>query len=252
MKPEYQWDFKRYDALHEFDDSVISSIHYVFLDGFGLDKGWSIKGVRGRLNRLTQKPDIIGIIGLLKNQKGQIYGYAFYEIPINPLPDGTYMLWEDGIGLRKELQRKGWGALSKIVVGIHSNIPELQDKKIGWIGGRTQNPVIMKRYSLYFPHRNLFPFDFLYDSPEGIPVIDYLRQYISEVVDVRGSGKSPDSKYGISKGVYHSEKGGQRNGDYPDNVRDTEDFEEALRRWGFNREAGDAIVVVAGQKNNAG
>src|SRR6266446_9519353 len=129
----YSWDFQILQKDTNFDESLPHTFHEIFLDGFGLKEGWSIEGVKKALHQST-------LLGLLTSsaETQDICGYAFYSVPEVPLL-GTYMLWEDAICLRKSAQGK---RLSTKVYELACE--KLSGRRFGWIGGRPQNPVVMK------------------------------------------------------------------------------------------------------------
>ena len=222
------WQFHHLRDL-EPDDALTESMHKIFLDGFGLKEGWSIGGIKKALMRST-------ILGLLVDPKGNTWGYAMYTIPDEPLM-GTYFLWEDAICLKKDAQGKGFSSIVwGMILSFYSN------RKFGWVGGRTQNPLIIKRYSNF---GTLFPFDFTYAQSDGKLIMDFLCQHIAEVRDVEYLKKET----GICRRVYSE----GRLGDYPiPSEKDILKFEKRLSDWNFQRENGDAIVVVAKVENPSG
>jgi hypothetical protein len=220
----FDWQFQLAKNIESDDSRLLKSIHQVFLDGFGLSKGWSIEGIRKRLRTSN-------VAGFLRKDGEEIYGYAFYSVPSEPLGE-AYMLWEDGICLRKEVQGK---ELTKQVVEKACFI--FPGRRFGWVGGRTQNPVVMSRYSKF---GLLLPFDTSYNSPDGKPVMDYLLKHIEEVKDVY-KGQRLDLRNGICRGIYRE----GRLGDYPLEVKGTEKFHRQLLQWGFQRDSGDAAIIVS-------
>lgn len=216
----YTWNFQCLNPLATYDDQFVRSIHDVYLDAFGLQEGWSLEGIRKALLRSNVR-------GLLSSDYGEICGYAIYSVPALPLL-GNSMIWEDAIALKKKIQNR---KLSKQVIGhILSLFPE---RKFGWLGGRTQNPAVIKRYKKL---GILFPFDISYSLHEGKAVMDYLLQNIEEVREVQAL----DKENGICRAIYR-----RRLGDYKTEISGTERFEEQLRKWDFDREKGDAVIVIS-------
>ena len=217
----YTWKFQKPSDMNDVNNNLSKAIHQVYLDGFGLQEGWSLEGIRKALTRST-------VLGLLTTDSGEISGYAFYSIPNSPLM-GLYMLWEDAICLKKVAQ----GSLkSKEVFDRASALfPGLT---FGWVGGRTQNPLVMRRYSKL---GLLFPFEIAYDEGEGSLVMNYLLENINEVNEV----PRLDRSNGICRGIYR----GRRLGDYKVSIGGTEQLEARLSAWGFDRDKGDALIVVS-------
>ena len=104
----------------------------------------------------------------------------------------------------------------------------------GWIGGRTQNPLVFLRYAKL---GTVYPFDQLYTNDLGISVMKYLLENIAEVKEFKDR---LNLNTGICRGVYPEGK----LGDYPISIKGGEHYEKLLRIWRFNRENGDAIITV--------
>lgn len=215
-----EWRFQSLHGHSEFDDTVVGAILDVFRDGFDLPDGWSIESVRKDLNSSS-------VVGLLFSPDDKLQGYAFYFAPSVPL-DGAHLLWENAICLRKEVQGKGY---TKSVLQNASNV--LHAMTFGWVGGRTQNPVVIKRYSKL---GRIFPFDASYETGEGKIVMSYLLKHVEQV-----GASSIDLTNGICRRAYRY---GQL-GNYPTDVVGTERFETQLQNWNFRRDEGDAVAVVS-------
>lgn len=219
-----QWQFEFLSSADNFPEEKIHEIVDTFRDGFGLKDGWSIKSARHAISRST-------ILGLLRDENGLISGYAFYTIP-DALLKGTNFLWEDAICIRKYLQGKKWTS-QPLMDAICRFLPE---KTFGWLGGRTQNPRVLLRYASL---GNLYPFGIKKDEePESAAVLDFLFQHIKEVKD---DWPVVDPKTWICKGIYPEGK----LGDYSIDIKGCEEFERELIGNGFNRDAGDAVIVVS-------
>ena len=127
---------------------------------------------------------------------------------------GSYVLWEDAICIRKHLQgnKLSSSSLFKIACGLY------KDHRFDWIGGRTQNPLVILRYARL---GTLFPFDQLYEGKEGSLLMKYLQENISEVREVR-SRLGPAT--GICREVYPEGK----LGDFALELREALRFEGLL------------------------
>ena len=169
------------------------------------------------------------IVGLLKEGDGEIGGYAFYSVPSAELW-GSHLLWEDAICIKKGLQ--GRGLSSRLLFAKASSM--FPEWKFGWIGGRTQNPLVIRRYQ---PLGRVFPFDQLYSEEKGRLIMDFLTMNVAEVMDVTAN---LDRRTGVCHRVYSE----GRLGDYGTLLNGTERFEKLLEQWGFDRERGDAVVTV--------
>src|SRR5947209_5037715 len=163
-------------ALEAVDDAWIAGIQDTFLDGFGLsvERAWSTD----RLAYALENVSYLALAYAHEDATTQrfICGYAMYTIPQLSLPDGTYLLWEDAICLRKRFQQTGGArGLSASIAARSTHQP------IGWMGGRTQNPRVIKRYRQL---GHTFPFAEDYSTPVGQSIFTFLRNHVREVRDI--------------------------------------------------------------------
>lgn len=214
---QFQWEFYVPDNIKPLFCDLPLVIHDVFRDGFGMN-GWSTVEIEGALRRC-------GMLGLLLDEQRSVCGYALYSVP-QPSFRGASLLWEDAICLRKKAQGQGLSDQAVRLALAHN--PE---RRFGWLGGRTQNPIVMRRYTR---QGVTFPFDVAYAEQEGPDLIRFLLENVSEVQRVQDFNAST----GVCSGVYR-----RRLGDYPWCERGP--FERHLLELGFDREKGDAVVVVA-------
>ncbi len=232
-----QWVFTPSSEAKILPKEVLLGIRDTFRDGFGLEQGWSLEGVQIAISRSA-------ILGLIYGDHGQVEGYAFYSAPEEPLL-GMHLLWEDAICLRKHLQ--GIRLTSRpLLEKVCAFFPE---RTFGWLGGRTQNPAMMLRYSRM---GKLYPFDATYGKGQGKTILGFLLEHIAEVKD---SKAVLDYRTGICKRIYPE---GQL-GDYSVAIDRNKKYERLLLDWGFDRSAGDAVIVVtklnspiSGQQKEAG
>lgn len=214
-----RWQF--YETIKESPENVAAlndEIRDVFRDGFGMP-GWSRAGVSKTINRCSD-------VALLRSAQGRAEGYAFYVAHEDKA--GT-LLWEDAICLRKSAQ--GLGYSTQILDQLR-----LRHGNARWIGGRTQNPRVISRYATFGP---VYPFDKSWESESGKSVMELLRRQVSEVGEVADL----DIRTGICRGVYRE----RTLGDYEWQAHGR--YESLLVEWGFERERGDAIVVLAEDVN---
>ena len=195
----------------------------VFRDGFALPQAWTLAQSRHAMVRSD-------VLGLLVNAHAQVFAYAFYSIPPETL-FGKHVLWEDAICIRQALQGQGY-ASEALIHQVCSHFPEYN---FGWLGGRTQNPQIFRRYAHFGA---LYPFDQSYAEGSGPFVLAFLRQHITEVNE---DWLRTDPLTGICKNIYPE----GRLGNYTIDLEKHERFEQMLNNWGFERSAGDAVIVVA-------
>jgi GNAT superfamily N-acetyltransferase len=218
-------------TLERAKEAWIADIGSIFLDGFGLpeDRAWSPDRIAHALGNISYLA--IAYTSDQPSERKVAYGYALYTVPSVPLGNGTYLLWEDAICLRKSMQ--GSGAPRELFAAITKRS---RHQPIGWIGGRTQNPRVMRTYRKF---GHAFPFAEDYSTPDGQAIMSFLREQVREVRDVPTT--SLDLACGIARGIYRQ----GRLGDYPVNVENTSDIEQQLTSWGFNRDRGDAVIVAA-------
>lgn len=96
---------------------------------------------------------------------------------------------------------------------------------------------MMVRYSRF---GKLFPFDELYDSSDGQVVMDFLLNHISEVKTTHQRQKL-NRVNGVCTQLYPQ----GRLGDYVVDLEKTAIFEKQLQDWGFQREQGDAVILMS-------
>ncbi len=217
----YHWKF--YQQGDRLQSNLPSIIQQIYMDGFGLKdgRGWTLDSISNRLQKTT-------LLGLLTDNNQKPCGYAMYSVP-DDLLQGTSMLWEDAICLRKTAQILGQGTrVLRLACGMFPG------RQFGWLGGRTQNPAVIKRYAKW---GSVLPFSSAYDTPDNQLVMNYLRLHIAEVRDV----KHVDRVYGICRSVYSE----GRLGDYPVDIEGAAEFETKLSSWGFDRDHGDALIAVS-------
>jgi hypothetical protein len=222
--PSLDWEFKHLENGAEIPDEVLGQFLRVCVDGFGFESDDWMYDNQEKLATST-------ILGRLLDNQGQLYGIAFYSAPAVTLGD-SHVLWEDGICLVKLAQHQGHSRSA--ITKAASLFPERQ---FNWLGCRTQNPAMIMRYSKF---GKLFPFDELYDSTNGQPVMDFLLEHIAEVQTTHQRGKL-NTTNGVCTQLYPQ----GRLGDYRVDLEKAAQFEEQLQCWGFERERGDAVILVS-------
>jgi hypothetical protein len=220
-KPEFAWSFQTLQSPDEIPEETLQQISLVFADGFGLSSGWNIASIRYALHRSD-------ILGLLLGRNGEIGGYAFYSAPEDEILN-SHLLWEDAICIKKYLH--GYNFTSRSL--FESACRMFTNREFGWIGGRTQNSLVILRYSRM---GTIFPFDTMYSSEPGQRIMNFLIKHIKEIKEV----ERLDFATGICRQVYAE----GRLGDYSNHIQGTERFEQSLAEWKFSRENGDALVAI--------
>jgi hypothetical protein len=206
-------------------DKDIQDVIAIFEDGFG-QPGWSYEGIKTRFKAST-------VGGFLEDDSGLRFGYAFYSMPLL-LFKGAHILWEDAICVRKSLQGArhaspatvwpaAWNAARDVFPG----------KTVEWVGGRTQNPLVMHRYWRQTASDSVYPIRRDYQSGEGKELAALLQFSIAELESM------PIPSDGILRGRY-----GKRLGDYAIES-DYSGIEDWLLKHNFNRDAGDAVVMIS-------
>jgi hypothetical protein len=218
------WEFQWLDKDAETQDQLLGCFHQVCIDGFGFESDNWINNIRKKLATST-------ILGSLQDNQGQIYGIAFYSVPAVTLGD-SHIVWEDGICLVKAVQHQGYS--QKAIKKAVSLFPE---RRFSWLGCRTQNPAMMMRYSKL---GKLFPFNKLYSSEDGQPIMEFLLEHIAEVQTTYQRGKL-NTVNGVCTQIYSS----GRLGDYQVNLKNAAQFEQQLQAWEFQRDRGDAVILVS-------
>lgn len=218
------WRFQFLDTPEDVSDSVIESLGRVFSDGFGLPNGWNREDIRRALHRSD-------VLGLLHDADGVVVGYAFYSAPEISL-EGRHLLWEDAICLQKLVQGSGYTG-QVLFKSVTKLFPE---RVFGWVGGRTQNPKVFLRYAKL---GQVLPFDLAYTSSLGRKVMNFLVEHITEVQEALSRGILEQAT-GICRGIYREGK----LGDYEIASHSWDRFEVLLRSWAFDRDSGDALLVV--------
>lgn len=219
----YTWRFRLAEPECRPADELLEAIHQVFLDGFGLSSGFSAQEVWQATQRCTA-------LGLLVDETGDIGGYAFYTAPETKLAE-NYVLWEDAICLRKSLQghRLAGRALLEQAASLFPG------RRFSWVGGRTQNPLMMARYSRL---GCVYPFDQLYTEGQGPQVMDYLTRNIPQI---REALHTLEYHTGICRSLYAEGP----LGDYPDILEGAEHACNLLQELAFAAHRGDAVVMMA-------
>jgi hypothetical protein len=220
---EMKWDFHFLDHSIEVNDDTLHQCNIVCVDGFG---GSSHDWEESNREKLLSST----IFGKLTDNQGDIYGIAYYFIP-NDLVLDSHLIWEEGICLMHSVQ--GQGHAKKAVEKAMSLFPRF---KFQWLCCTTQNPSMFIRYSKY--GKKLFPFDELYETSEGMLLMDFLCKHIKNLK------KTDLNTLNISNGICKSFYEHGKLGNYLVDLPGAEKFDKKLQEWGFQRESGDAIIMT--------
>lgn len=174
---------------------------------------------------LEKRLELSTDLAILEREKSeQFYGYAIFSIP-EAMFQGKRIIWQDSIAVDPSLQGRGYS--KKVYEIIRST-----NHESGWLGGRTQNPTIIKSFC---KKGKSFPFDELYSSETGKELFSFLYRNIPEVKESVGV----DISTGIVKGKYS-----RRLGSYPNDWTGVETQKEFLERNDFNQDNGDAVIIA--------
>ncbi|MCP3918171.1 MAG: hypothetical protein GY711_21690 [bacterium] len=211
-------------------DWLVSRIQSVFIDGFAVDENdvWPAGKVVERVRNAK-------VLALAVDGDNEIQGYAIYTIAPKPF-NGRDLLWEDSICLTRRWQGRRFS---------NSPVAEIQTQfrrsNIGWVGGCTQNPLILRRYKR---SSLLYPFDRSFVDREGERLFEFLCKNVPQIAkrteELTDAERSEVAKTGILRGIYK-----QQLGSYPEHVDGLEDIVGYLESNNFDRNNGDVVVAVS-------
>ncbi len=220
----YNWKFsftKDLD-LNKFTPEA-EKILEVFRDAMGT-KNWTAEEI------ITQAGDS-DALGLLKDENSNVGAYLFFTTPKEKFND-KHLIWIDAISVKKSLRGN-----SHYENGI-KQAREFSGTNydFGYVGGRSQNPVIFFLRDRLKKDSPLFPFDGLYSQ-------EMMEFLIKNVAEVRRPYEKfcLDVSFGICRKAYKGKLG-----DYDENFRKdrVDEFEEKLKNWNFDRYKGDSLIII--------
>jgi hypothetical protein len=224
---KFDWQFRRFEEAHSFNETELgrwaTDIQRIFRDGFQSATDWLSDDLRRKLRNSS-------LIGFLVDQTRaniRSYGYALYRVPTQLLK-GKSLIWEDALCIVCDPTIRGKRLSNDALDKAMSHFPE---RDFGFVGGRTQNPVIFKRYGSL---GTLLPFDLSYDADQGRDIMRFLKAHIPDA-------KCAEATTGICRKHYREGK----LGNYDVAIEGGERFESWLQERQFERDKGDAIIVVA-------
>src|SRR5437870_747730 len=138
-----EWDLKP----RRFTDQDVSDVLSIFRRGFGIEPKWRPEDVKVAAERSS-------VCGFLLDDAKHPVGYAFFSMPDEPLDD-THLLWEDAVCLDNEFQARGLAGSHRLWPTVCNFRP---GRIFGWIGGRTQNPAVVRRYQTVCGDQRIYPF----------------------------------------------------------------------------------------------
>lgn len=158
----------------------------------------------------------------------ELKGYAFYSIEKSETED-IKILWIDNIANTMK------GKARLLIESILN-----RDKDISFIGCRTQNPAMIRSIQTY---GKIYPIELSYTSENGKQLLNFVLDHIKEGQEV---AEIIDKSNGITRQRYVDDVGkGYRLGIYDTNDSKFYEIEQALMTFKFNRDNGDAIIVIA-------
>jgi ribosomal protein S18 acetylase RimI-like enzyme len=186
--------------------------------------GWSLDGVR--------KEMATSEVAAYLYDEDRMIGYAHYDAV--PVPGDAFdrvIMWERSICFRLDYQDDGHGATA-LRIALVSVAPQ---RSLGWIGGRTQNPLMFRRYArLAGGSYPLLPFTATYDAdPQDASALAAVEAHLGD--------EALDSASGIARAAYREGRLSKQS----DRVRAMDWVEKRLDQWQFNPGKGDAIVTMA-------
>lgn len=221
---EASWQWCRASDASVSDSVLIGHVQSIFRDGFDTERDWHETKIRQRLAEAS-------VVGLFKIPDGPPAGYAIYSSPDETF-DGKFVLWEDGICIRRSLQGQG---VSPRTGQLLREFGSLLGREFSWLGGDTQNPVVYKRYARL---GRVFPIDAPFTDGLGQRLLNFL---LRNVPQVRNRSGALDVESGALKGIYRE----GRLGRYEIGISGAERFEEYLSQHQVDRELGDALLLVS-------
>jgi len=223
----WTWHFSQTDEIPAaLFPEIARDILDVFNDGMGQGEwNWSID----QIEKTFESSDILG---LLKNETGECGGYFFATLPQETLFRKS-VLWIDACSVRKALQRNGY--FHQALEVIKHNFPALD---FGFIGGRTQNPEVLRIFDRLSPSNDYYPFE----KPYSPQIMDFLKNNIANEIKKPSENNALNGSNGIIRNAYW----GSRLGDYQIDLGDERIrfFEAQLDKWQFNRDDGDALIIL--------
>lgn len=213
----YSWHFQILNDKENFDPELVEQVRDTFADSFAM-----ACSTQETVDRLKESQ----MLGLLKDETGRVCGCSLAIVPSTPFED-KYLVWGNGGFLRKTIQDK------MLWLQMLGKITELfPERTFGWLGCRTQNPIIVRIYSSF---GMVYPFQAKYSEGEGGTLLDYLIENIPQLSHISNLNRDT----GICRAVYSI----GRMGDYQLNPNGK--IEQQLAAWDFNYDNGDCVIIVA-------
>jgi hypothetical protein len=219
------WYFKRTSFMDRtsFENDIAPKILRVFQEGMEME-GWSIEKIIKQKNESTH-------LGLLEDGKN-ILGYCFVTIPDNLFQEKK-ILWIDACCIIKQFQEHGFYDIAiKNLLALN---------RFGWIGGRTQNPVIFYLLDNKSgnPKGKLLPFDNANKYPDEL-----MNFLLANILQVKNHADILNRETGLCKQIYKVGILGKYPLDFKKDKKRSSRLEIELIKIGLNRLEGDAIIVL--------
>ncbi len=228
MSESYIWHFTKLKPETVYEDWLIDELFSVHCDGFGMEYGWNMLEIQETLKTST----ILGLLKSKDSKEKKIHGFGIYSVS-DYAHEGGHVLWGNALVLRDGLQK------GRLIFGLLELVMSMfPDKPFRWIGARTQNPSIYRRYIKYA--ETFFPFDEDFSTVRGKELVDFVSINIPQLADSIDNHPIPEN--GICRGIY-----GRKFGNYYVNPDDPliDKYERYLTDHKFDRDAGDGVVVIA-------
>lgn len=223
---DFTWNFQKINNGSYFDSFELNEFYRVCVDGFGIEIDWNSENK----SKLSQ----VNLLGKLTNKQNKLCGIAYYFIPPVSI-NNTYMIWESGICIVKEAQNLG---LSKAAIKHVKSL--FSDHSFQLIGCKSQNPKMFLRYQKF---GITYPFDESYSTSQGKKIMSFLISNIKEVKKLHFS-----KQLNVHSGICTTAYTHGCLGDYKIDIKEAKVLENKLTKLQFNRNNGDAILIISRNK----
>lgn len=217
----YNWKRLEEEEIFDFDEEIQNRFLDIAKNAFG-NYTWSTSSYR---RTFVQKNNYAYVLLDENNEK---HGFVIVEIPPVDL-EGKQFVFLRKIALDDSVKGKRLGLRFFIEEFKKDNF----NVHIAYIGLKTQSPYMMRAIKNIC--KKTYPFEDNYLSEEGANILKFVQTNTLELTD----NIDFDKRTGILNSCY-----GQKLGNYDLDVPGVEDEEEYLQKHDFNREQGDALLLI--------
>lgn len=228
---EFKWVFRQTIEYKGAFKRTTMKLMEIFKDGMGQGE-WDEEEIRRQLKSSN-------ILGFLEDKETEAYGYFIATVPEEKF-NGKQLLWIDACSVREKYQQYGY-----FTKGIEEILNIYKEYDFGYIGGRSQNPIIFRIFDK-LSSNDFYPFGKCYTAE----IIDYLKRVIENEIKRPSEEESQglNVKNGIIKNAFWHKKLGTYKIDFANN--EILKYEKLLLEWGFDRFNGDAVVLFKDLKQS--